>query len=299
MIEEHLDPTTEAHAHVTNLLRTVVTAAAGVAERRARQREDQQRDAQQRDAQHRTDDHRRALNERLAAERHTAHVVYRRAYQDFWWDKARPDDIAAAVEAAGTWAAGDPRAGDALHHIAERLRDRYGIDLRDLYRTAQDPAVVPGTVRDHLAALEPTPAETAPVDPWDAKAAVLKAAGPTLGAEILAAEGWHHLQRRLETMHEAGADVPGQLRRAVTERELDTARDKGLAVAWRLKAPAAASHTADTQGAAAARRASHGARRPGSPSKASGSTQAARRFAENQRRTDSQREGGPEATAGP
>ena len=173
MIEEHLDPTTEAHAHITNLLRTVVTAAAGVAERRARQREEQQRDAQRR-----SDEHRRALNERLAAERHTAQLVYRRAHQDSWWDKARPDDIAAAVEAAGTWAAADPRAGDALDHITERLHDRYGIDLADLYRTAQDPAVVAGTVRDRLAHLEQTQAETAPTSPWNARTAVLEAAGP-------------------------------------------------------------------------------------------------------------------------
>lgn len=294
MIEEHLDPTTEAHAHITNLLRTVVTAAAGVAERRARQREEQQRDAQRR-----SDEHRRALNERLAAERHTAQLVYRRAHQDSWWNKARPDDIAAAVEAAGTWAAADPRASDALDHITGRLHDRYGIDLPDLYRTAQDPAVVAGTVRDRLADLQQTQAETGPNSPWDAKAAVLTAAGPRLGAEILAAEGWHHLQRRLDTMHDAGAEVPEQLRRAVIERELDTAKDKALAVAWRLKTPAASARTVDTHGATAARRASHGVPPSGSPSKASGSTQAARRFAANQRRTDSQRDAGPEATAGP
>ena len=196
-------------------------------------------------------------------------------------------------------AAADPRASDALHHIAESLHDRHGIDLADLYRTAQDPAVVAGTGRDRLAGLEPTPAETAPAAPWDATAAVLEATSPTLGAEILAAEGWHHLERRLEAMHDAGADVPKQLRRAVTERELDTARDKALAVAWRLKTPAAGSHAADTQAARAPRSASHGARHPGSPSKASGSTQAARRFAANQRRTDSQRDAGPEAAAGP
>ena len=294
MIEEHLDPTTEAHAHITNLLRTVVTAAAGIAERRARQHEERQRDAR-----HRSDEQRRALDERLTAERHTAQLVYRRAHQDSWWDKARPDDIAAAVEAAGTWAAADPRAGDALDHIAERLHDRYGIDLAGLYRTAQDPAVVPASVRDRLTDLEQKQAETAPTAPWNARTAVLEAAGPALGAEILAAEGWHHLQLRLETMHDADVDVPERLRRAVTEREFNSAKDKALAVAWRLKTPATVGHTADADGAAAARHASHDARSPGSPSKPSGSTQAARRFAANRRRTDSQRDAGPESAAGP
>ncbi len=45
MIEEHLDPTAEAHAHISNLMRTVITAAAGMADKRAQRRAEQHREA--------------------------------------------------------------------------------------------------------------------------------------------------------------------------------------------------------------------------------------------------------------
>jgi hypothetical protein len=294
MIEDHLDPTSEAHAHITSLLRTVVTAAAGVAERRARQREEQLRDAQRRSEQHY-----RTLNERLTAERQTAELIYRRTYQDSWWDKARPDHIAAAVEAAGTWATSDPRANDALDHIAGRLHDRYDIDLAALRRSIPDPAAVSAAVRAHVADVEQTQVGNASAAPWDVTAVVMQAAGPILGAEILAAEGWHHLHRRLETLHDAGIDVPAQLRRAVTERELGSVKDKGLALAWRLRTPRTEPGVAGNHAATPSRRASHGSPVPGGRSKVSGSTEDARRLAANQRRTDIQKEAGPEAAAGP
>ena len=229
MIEEHLDPTVEAHTHITNLLRTLVTAAAGTAERRAQQRAQHLHDAQRR-----SDQQRRHLEQRTRAERQAAELVYRPTYQHTWWARARPEGIADAVTAAATWAASDPGAAHALRHIAGQLHDRHGIDLHDL-QGASDPVGVADAVRDRLAGSD-TPgvrwslAAVHKVDPaaapWDARSAVVDAAGPVLGAEILAAEGWEHLYQRLDALHHAGVDVPSRLRQAIGARELDTAKDK-------------------------------------------------------------------------
>jgi hypothetical protein len=202
MIEEHLDPTVEAHAHITNLLRTLVTAAAGIAEKRAQRRAQELQEAQRR-----SEEHRRALTERLAVQRQAAELVYRAAYRDSWWQKATPEQVAAAVEAAGTWAASDPRANDALSHLAERLHDRYDIDLVDLHRNATNPARVPGAIYGQVIGSQRARIETA-TGPRDAKAAVLAAAGPTLGPQIVASEGWHHLQQRLDPCMPPGTRSP-------------------------------------------------------------------------------------------
>lgn len=264
MIEEHLDPTAEAHAHMSNLLRTLVTSAAGVADKRAQRRAHEQQDMQRR-----SEAEQRALNERVTAERQAAELVYRRTSRDSWWEKARPEEISEAVAAAGAWAGSDPRANDALSHIGEQLEARYGLDLTELYRSGQDPNTIPGQVRDQVVTSEAARATAAaeaaaarPVDagpPWEAE--VLDAAGPTLGRQILDSEGWPHLQQRLTALDAAGEDVPGRLTRAVNERELDSAKDKSLALTWRLKKPAADT-SAGKHGADASRRATTGASPP-------------------------------------
>src|ERR1700729_1882551 len=51
VIEEHTDPTAEAHAQASNLLRTLLTALATVADRRAQRRQaDQERQRHQSEA---------------------------------------------------------------------------------------------------------------------------------------------------------------------------------------------------------------------------------------------------------
>jgi len=310
MIEDHIDPTAEAHNHMSNLLRTVITSAAGMADKRA-----QRRQAEMQEIQRRSEAERRVFTERMTAERQAAELVYRRAYQDSWWDRARPEAIASAVAAAGAWAATDPKANDALSHIAEQLENRYGVDLAQAYRDAADPTAVPGQVRADVAQVQQdwsaaVTAETQEAEqaaggttPWEAE--VLAVAGPTLGRQILDSEGWNHLEHRLDALDAAGEDVTERLRGAVTQRELDSAKDKGVTLAWRLKTPAAGA-SGGQDSAAAARRAAEGSRPPGQqPSKGSGSSRGMSpldrqraNLADKQRSTGPERDSGPEAAAG-
>jgi hypothetical protein len=129
MIEEHTDPTAEAHAQASNLLRTLLTALATVADRRAQRRQaDQEHQRQQSEAE------RRELEKRIEAERESSYLVYRRVYDESWWASPSPRKVADAVVAAGTWARDDPRARDAWAELSEQLQARYGIDLDALAR---------------------------------------------------------------------------------------------------------------------------------------------------------------------
>lgn len=131
MIEEQIGPAVEAHAHLSNLLRTLVTAAGGLAGKAAQRRAERLRDAE-----HYNDQQRQALSERVRAERQAARLVYRHVHAERWWDKARPKEIAHAVVAAGTWGDSDPAAAYALAVIGGHLHDRYGLNLGDLFRQA-------------------------------------------------------------------------------------------------------------------------------------------------------------------
>lgn len=301
MIEEHVDPTIEAHAQISNLLRTLVTAAAGIAERRAALRQ-----AEQQEATRRSETERRAFEQRIAAERQTAELAYRRAYQDRWWDQASPEQIAAAVEAAGTWADADRRAEDALDHIAERLAERYHIDLARLQREARGGSV-PAAVREQVREAERVAVE-APSDPPARPTAVLSApavegrarweaevravAGEDLGRQILGAEGWPRLQDRLDKLAKAGKDPTGELRNALAGRELGSAVDKAITLSWRLKET-----TADTPtGRVGTRTARHG---PADTRRQAGRSArpetAADRLAKKQWVDRNQRDTGPES----
>lgn len=290
MIEEHVDPTAEAHAHISNLLRTVVTAAAGVAERRTQRRAEEAREAQRL-----AEVERREIEQRIAAERQTAELVYRRAYRDSWWDRAGEGDIAEVVIAAGTWAASDPRADDALSQVNERLAERYGLDmdLHALCRGETGPAGAADTVRERVADAAAAGTQVRAFEPG---VVVMDAAGPTLGAALIASEGWPRLAHRLETMAAAGdVDVTGRLRAAIASRELDTAADKALALSWRLKDPpernSAAHHPSR-----ATRRDAHGTSAPGAGTGMSATAKAARQRAIDQGRQSGQgRDGGAEA----
>ncbi len=296
MIEEHLDPTAEAHAHMSNLLRTLVTAAAALADKRAQRRAQEHQHIQRR-----SEVEQQAFNERITVEHQAAQLVYRPTLRDSWWDKARPEEIGEAVAAAGAWAGTDPRANDALSHIGEQLQARYALDLTALYRNAQEPNTIPSQVRDQVATSEAARAaaagsQTAAAPPWEAQ--VLAAAGITLGRQILDCEGWPHLQHRLTALGAEGEDVAGRLSRAVKERELDSAKDKSLALTWRLKKPAA--HTsAGKHGADASRQATTGAPPPGRRAmRDSADAQRRAKFAHKQRKAGPDREAGPEAAAG-
>lgn len=282
MIEEHLDPTVEAHAHISNLLRTVVTAAAGAAERRAQHRAEQARETGRL-----AEAERREVEQRIAAERQAAELVYRRVYRDTWWDRATETDIAGAVTAAGTWAASDPRGDEALSHIGERLAGRYGIDI-DLHALCAGETGQPGAAESVRQRVAETTANKHRAVAFDARSTVMDAAGPTLGATLIASEGWPRLAQRVQTLAGGGeADVTGRLRAAIAGRELDSAADKALALSWRLKGPAG-HNTAAREGVRAARQATHGT----SPAGKTGGTDAVGRLA-RQRATDRSRPFGP------
>jgi hypothetical protein len=257
-LEEHADPTAEAHAHLSNLLRTLVTAAAGTAEKRAQHRAQQMEEARRR-----SEEERRRLMARIESERQVAELTYRRVYDDSFWERADPRDIAEAVQAAGAWAATDPRAAHAFNRIARQLDDRYGFDLHHHYHEANDPNAVAGAVHDRVTdANQPTASRTGqqsalnrdragtptaagkPKARWETE--ILAAAGAELGQQLLKSEGWPHLQSRLNQLDGAGEDIPNRLARAIAERELDTALDKAVTLTWRLKA--AASGTAASAG---------------------------------------------------
>lgn len=240
MIEDHVDPTAEAHQHITNLLRMAVTAAAAIAEKRARQRREQLAAAARQ-----SEAERQALTGRLHAEQIVAEQVWRPALADSWWQRAEPADIASAAGAAAGWAGADPAAAAALDHIGGQLHDRYGLDLPALRRQAGQAG--PDRGADIGAARLPA---------WHAE--VLAAAGPQLGRDILDSPGWGVLDKQLTALRDGGADVETTLRSALRARELDTAKDKAGTLAWRLHPKAAGPANPPAVG------------RPSSPSPAAG-----------------------------
>jgi hypothetical protein len=282
VIEEHVDPTTETHAQISNLIRTLVTAAAGVAEKRA-----QRREAEQREAARQSDMARHAFEERMRAEREIAYLIYRNVERDRWWDRATPKDIADTVEVAGSWANTDPRAQAALNRVKEEVHHRYGIDLQD--------GATPTEVLDQVeaarqAAQGAVPNEHEHADrsarlPWEQE--ILDAVGDELGNQVIASEGWPQLQNRLSHLHASGVDVHERLRNAVTERELDTAVDKAITLVWRLKP---GPHTP-----AQTKPATNGSPPPGKRTKSESDPE---RFAKKKMVSEHHRDNGPESTTG-
>jgi hypothetical protein len=235
MIEEHTDPTAEAHAQASNLLRTLLTALATVADRRA-----QRRQAGQERQRHQSEAERRETEKRMESERDAAHLVYRRVYDESWWASASPKKLADAVVAAGAWADQDPRARDAWGELSEQLQARYGIDLEALARQADGAGAPAGKVasevRGQVEQAQASQADQAPgAKRWEAE--VLAAAGAELGAQVIAAKGWHHLQDRLDRYQAAGEDPLAHLSKALAEGELTTANDKSRVLIGRMDHP--------------------------------------------------------------
>ena len=233
MIEEHTDPTAEAHAQASNLLRTLLTALATVADRHA-----QRRQAGQEQQRHQSEAERRELEKRMGAEREAAHLVYRRVYDESWWSAASPRRLADAVVAAGTWADQDPRARDAWRELSEQLQARYGIDLEALARQADGAGApareVASEVRGQVEQAQASQAEQAPrAKRWEAE--VLAAAGAELGAQVIAAKGWPRLQAHLDGLQAAGQDPSAGLSAAIGSDKLHGASDKAAVLKYRLE----------------------------------------------------------------
>jgi hypothetical protein len=278
VIEEHVDPTTETHAQIANLIRTLVTAAAGVAEKRA-----QRREAEQREAARQSDMARHAFEERIRAEREIAYLIYRNVERDRWWERATPKDVADTVEVAGTWANTDPRAQAALNRVKEELHHRYGIDLQDGATPLEVLDQVEAAKRAAQGAVtnQQEHASGPARPPWEQE--ILDAAGDELGRKVIASEGWPQLQNRLSHLQASGLDMHERLRNAVTERELDTAVDKAITLVWRLKpGPNTPAQTTP---------ATRGSPPPGKRTKAESDPE---RFAKKKMATEHHRDNGPE-----
>ena len=244
MIEEHTDPIAEVHSLTSNLLRTLLTALATLADRHA-----QRLHADQERQRHQSEAERRELEKRIEAERDAAHLAYRRVYDQNWWATVTPRKIADAVVAAGAWAGDDPRARDAWTELSEQLSARYGIDLDTLARESGGKAVpveqVASGARDQVErAQKAGQAEPGggPVEKgvsskrrWEAE--ILELAGAELGAEIIAEEGWPGLQARLDKFKDAGQDPSARLSAAIAKGEFDTARDKASVLKFRVGNP--------------------------------------------------------------
>jgi hypothetical protein len=66
---------------------------------------------------------------------------------------------------------------------------------------------------------------------------VVKVAGAELGAQIIAAEAWYHLQNRLDRYQAAGEDPVQHLSEALAEGGLATANDKSRVLISRMNHP--------------------------------------------------------------
>lgn len=67
---------------------------------------------------------------------------------------------------------------------------------------------------------------------WEAE--IMDAAGPEVGAEMIAQKGWPDLQARLDELKDTGKDPSAQLSAAIGNDKLRTALDKASALRYRL-----------------------------------------------------------------
>ncbi len=129
-------------------LRVGLLIAGRVAEEVARLREQVAREAEARSLQSA-----REQQERVAADRAMARAALGPVVRDSWWDRARPQDVAAAWQTVRTWEAVEPDARRAADTIRRQVRDRYRIDVDGLgdgssgSGAAQIPALEPALRR--------------------------------------------------------------------------------------------------------------------------------------------------------
>jgi hypothetical protein len=127
---------------LTGALRVSLTAAAHAAEQLARTREQAARDARSA-GEHEA----RQLQARLDGERTAARAALAPVAREDWWQRAGVEEITRAWETAQAWQGLDPDARHAAERIHDQLRERYGLDTRDL-------RAVEGAVREALAQRE-------------------------------------------------------------------------------------------------------------------------------------------------
>ena len=110
-----------------DLLRIGVLLGTRLAERRIRERE-----AQLREAAHHSLEEAQHERQRQLQQRSRALASIEGVYSAHWWDHASAQDIRQAWTAAREYQAEQPRAARAVWTIADELRDRYGLDVREI-----------------------------------------------------------------------------------------------------------------------------------------------------------------------
>lgn len=113
-------------------LRVALTVAGRTAEELARWREQAIRDAEARSLRATRD-----LQERLATERTMAVAALAPLEQGRWWERASPQEVAAAWQTARAWQDVEPAARRAADTIREQVRSRFGVDVDDLHPDPQ------------------------------------------------------------------------------------------------------------------------------------------------------------------
>ena len=111
---------------VDGAMRTGLMVATRIGEQLARIREEEQRNIAAAEEQRA-----HQLQERFDAQRAAARSQLAPTARDDWWDKASPDMIEQAHQAATAWKAYDPEAAQASEHINRQVQARYGIDVNN------------------------------------------------------------------------------------------------------------------------------------------------------------------------
>ncbi|MEU8030695.1 hypothetical protein AB0C13_18925 [Streptomyces sp. NPDC049099] len=108
-------------------VRTAITVVSEIAEVVARHRMDKAREAQAASEAQRAE-----IAARLRAERDGAMPVMRQPWDDAWWRRAEPQEIAHVWQVTSGWtAAGDPYARTTLEHMRRQIQQRYGVSVPD------------------------------------------------------------------------------------------------------------------------------------------------------------------------
>ncbi|MGW1807154.1 hypothetical protein [Streptomyces sp. NPDC002078] len=108
-------------------VRTAITVVSEIAEVVARHRMDKAREAQAASEAQRAE-----IAARLRAERDGAMPVMRQPWDNAWWRRAEPQEIAHVWQVTSGWtAADDPYAKTTLEHMRRQIQQRYGVSVPD------------------------------------------------------------------------------------------------------------------------------------------------------------------------
>lgn len=127
----------DVEAELDGVMRTLIAAAGRMGENIARMREEAARRAEAQSAQRA-----REVQVQFEQERAMARAQLQPTREPAWWDRARPEDVAHAYETSAAWKDTDPDLAQAHAHMSDELRERYGIDVRDVQADPQRVAEV-------------------------------------------------------------------------------------------------------------------------------------------------------------